>query len=263
MPWKVVRIAKGESGAAWAGEVAAGGWRGGEPLKVEGGVAVRAAIVCGAEVVVKSWRLRGATRLKARLGLSRGARQWRGAHRVSRLGIRTARPIALIRGPDDEVLVMERLAGPTLLDTMARGGGDVRDDHQLAATIGGQVAAFGRWFNRDHKPSNLIVLRDRGILSLAVIDTVAIRRAPRDSAARMLASLVLEPTGCGRPPRLPLRMRALRAYLAARGMTGRAARNALWRRVAAILQAHGDPTPRVDPLAGRERGIDSPCPQAP
>jgi hypothetical protein len=37
-------------------------------------------------------------------------------------------------------------------------------------------------------------------------------------------------------------------------MTGKRARNDLWRRVAAHVEAHGDPRPKVNPLAEPKNG---------
>ena len=255
---RVLKVAQGEDGAAWAKALVAGAPEPKELLKVDSGCTVWRRRVLGREVVVKGWPLESPVGLwKLRLGLSRGRRHWRGAETLAATGIPTARPLTLIQTGPLEMLAMEWLPGPTLLEVMARGGSGVRQEHGLAAAIGAQVARFGKWFNRDHKPSNLMVTTDGEKLSLAVIDTVAIRRAKPGSHARMLASLVLEPTGCGCPPRLALRMRTLTAYLLARGITGKQARSALWRRVEAIVRAHGDPTPRINPLVDGKKGVEA------
>jgi hypothetical protein len=264
-----VRTVRGD--AAWAGAIAdARAW---SVLKEDGGSSVLVGEARGRRVVVKCHAPSGiAGRAKAAAGVSRLRRQWRGALWLRGRGFGTAAPLALLRGRGAsgvvECLVMEAVEGPTVLEVLARLGGRragsgrddgasppwVRGQHALARALGEQVARLCRSgrYNRDHKASNLIVTRlDRRCAEIAIIDSVAIRRRTAlsgDVAARMLASLVIEPTGVGCPPRRALLMRGARACADALA-DGRSARE-LWRRAEAIVRRHGDPRPRVDPLGG-------------
>ncbi|MFG0327814.1 MAG: hypothetical protein ACF8SC_11170 [Phycisphaerales bacterium JB037] len=113
----------------------------------------------------------------------------------------SAIPLAGVRGVREgitlDTLFMHALPGRTLLDHLAERRAD-----DLAPIVGRGVGRIVRagLFNRDHKPSNLIVAPDRR--SLAVIDTVAIRPTPfpARSVERMFASLIIEPTGVCGPP---------------------------------------------------------------
>jgi hypothetical protein len=97
------------------------------------------------------------------------------------------------------------------------------------------------------------------VIEPVVIDCVAIRYGPmtssRAGAHRMLASLVIEPTGCGCPPRRSLMMRALRAALESGREPRRLPREqekadtrALWRAVRDRVERHKDARPAVNPL---------------
>lgn len=219
------------------------------------------------EVVVKQRALTMMRRALARIGLrTQGMRHWDGAAWLTRTGVETAAPIALCHttgpGGASEVLVMECLHGRSLLehlDDLCRGrcAWSGAERAALAVTIGAQIDVITRAgrFNRDHKPSNLIVIErsgPRGAAAggghgIAVIDCVGIRRDRlRIGSARMLASLMIEPMGLGRPAPRTLRMRCLRGLMPE---AGRAPRKAAWRAVAELIARHGDPTPRVDPLA--------------
>lgn len=218
----------------------------------------------GRAVVVKVQRLtRLVGALKGLLRASRLERQWRGAEILMRLGVPTARPLALWSGIDRQggrcvALALERLEGPSVLQVMAMEAGpgagpgtSGEERGALAKALGAQIGTIaGRgWFNRDHKGSNLIVTRGGGV---AVIDSVAIRRSRDPAAARrgMIFALLVEAIGCDVAP--GPRERALVMRAAARAM--RAERG--WfradrRAIAARLAAHGDPTPKVDPLGER------------
>lgn len=182
---------------------------------------------------------------------------------------------------------MERLSGPSVLEILAaaRGRhdstrGDAADAPQaallgprrqlaLARELGRQLRRLighGR-FNRDHKPSNLIVLSADHRPRVAIIDCVAIlpvSRAggPGEALQRMLASLYIEPSGVGAPPRRSLILATLHGALgidrpASPGAprilrshrVDRRRLRALWNSVADRVRSHGDPTPRVDPLS--------------
>ncbi len=140
---------------------------------------------------------------------------------------------------------MERLDGPTLLEAITSGESSARWQHALAAAAADQVSAMvgrGR-YNRDHKPSNLVVVvgsGDSGGPILAVIDCVAIRPCRRfDFGAMkwMLSCLVIEPMGIGLPVRRALCMRALATIQAV----------SWWGEITGMITGRGDPKPRVDP----------------
>lgn len=300
-------FAPGASGRAWARAISA--WvRAGEPgrvLKCDGPHVVVAASMFGRAVVVKRWHHPPWTRFRSGISGSKSERHWRGAAWLTRHSIDTAPCLAMAHDATfiarRDYLIMEQLVGPTVLDVLAgarrrdtREGGHagegpfdgprtaagredrasigVRDELAIARAIGRQAArliGLGR-FNRDHKPSNLIVVRRSGGMRVAVIDCVAILPLSRGGGAgeameRMLASLVIEPLGLGVSPRRSLILAALRGALELeRGRSGgRAgghgvgspARRAgkgrvrgLWLSIAARVSAHGDPTPRVRPL---------------
>jgi tRNA A-37 threonylcarbamoyl transferase component Bud32 len=228
-------------------------------LKQDSGTAVYRTTMLALAVVIKRWDLTGpAARLKSLLGASRAHRHWRGADRLLKNNISTAQPYVLARSGRAQWLVMQALEGKTLLEHMRDQDLSVKQSHALARDIGRQLADFdlAMVYNRDHKPSNLIVVGDQAQRSVAVIDTVAIRKGL--DHARMMASLLIEPTGCQLRVRSALAMRVLRSYYDER-KTARASdddtprrmreyRSYTWKQVRRLIARHGDPTPRVDPL---------------
>jgi hypothetical protein len=261
---KVIRSAPGETRAEWAEAIGGFDPSTAQVLKADGDTAVYRAKILGRDVVLKRWDLstRGA-RAKAMFAASRGHRHWRGAARLARAGIRTARCLVLAFEQRDVPrvwLAMERLDGHPLLEHMANPDPSVRTQHAIASAAGALVAAFCRTklHNRDLKPSNLILLPGPAP-TLAVVDCVAIRRKHRGELLTMLASLVIEPAGCGVMPRAALRARALRACLDGlgpiKGPAGdpRVLRHVIaaryWMLVARAVTSHGDPRPKVNPLA--------------
>jgi tRNA A-37 threonylcarbamoyl transferase component Bud32 len=234
-------------------------------LKADGDTAVYRATVLGRDVVLKRWDLRTpGARAKAMLAASRGHRHWRGAARLERAGIRTARCLALAfeqREIPRVWLAMEHLEGRSLLEHMAHPDPSLRTQHAIAGAAGALVAALCRakLYNRDLKPSNLIVL-DGPTPSLGVIDCVAIRRSGSpERLARMLSALATEPTGCRVLPRRVLLVKAIDVCRDSLGpfqavfSDERTAKHhwtrQLIRRVQILLAAHGDPRPKVNPLA--------------
>ena len=265
-----VRVAAGEDRGAWRAAVARleeGPGPGAALIKAEESARVWAGPVrLGAgtrDVVVKRWAGRGPLdRLKVIIGLGQLSRQWRGAAWLAGHGFAAARPLALATrrwsGPAMQVLVMERVPGPTVLAWHARArrrGARRLGVARALGALAARMAVAGRW-NRDFKPSNLVLEGGQaGAPRIVQLDTVAIRRTrARDHALeRMLASLVIEPTGTGHPPGRNVCLAAVLA--AARALDpgapperGRAAARRLWRRVARRVEAHGDPRPAVDPL---------------
>lgn len=259
----------------------------GTVLKAEGHSFVVRVEIEGTPLIVKWRELVGLRdRAKNLLRASRGFRQWRGARRLQRAGIPVAGPIALLTqygGGETESarpralipsaawprewLLLEEVPGKTLLRHLADRDRSIRDEHALARAVGVQVGAMLRAnvCNRDHKPSNLIVTFDEGVPIVTLIDTVAIRRRGNPGEmARMLATLLIEPIGVGVAPRSAIAFRVLRDACAAwlehtlarplgtaKGdkKALRAMVRSIARRVDQYIRTHGDPTPKVNPLA--------------
>ncbi|MCW5756926.1 MAG: hypothetical protein KIT54_06795 [Phycisphaeraceae bacterium] len=187
----------------------------------------------------------------------------------------------------EDCLVLDRLEGPTLLECMAlahRGQMPVRRQHTLARAVGLEVGCLlaAGLHNRDHKPSNLIVGFDAqdpdAMPTIAVADAQGVRRLEGDKARhtiRTQATLIIEAIGTGVTPRRALIAAALRAAVAAytaRRFAGLSVEEALrmpkederrilavlpsgtalsaWPMIAQRIRLHGDPRPKVDPLAG-------------
>jgi hypothetical protein len=207
-------------------------------------------------------------RVRFLLRLSPLDREVFGAQMLAAMGVATAEPLAIgvARGSVGalQCVLTAVVDGDSLLELIAARGRGVRREHEIADAVGVQVAHFFACgvYNRDHKPSNLIVtggVDGDGVPVIAVIDAAGVRRGKKPKS--MLASLVIEPLGCGCLPRRALMMRALRAYMGgvlagmeaeaesgmARGVE-RAAVKDLWRAVARMVAEHGDPTPRDNPL---------------
>ncbi len=276
---RVERVAPDQDARVWRDALRGFDPSGAKVLKGDRGVAVYRASMAGLDVVIKAWELGpGLPRIKQLLHASRAWRHWRGAARLQHASIPTARGLALLSerargGLVVEWLAMEALPGRTLLEVLAAihadpGAVTVKRQHALARVLGRQLADLERagLFNRDHKPSNLIVAwseehpadgthRAADEPRVSMIDCVAIQGLGRHSwrrVRRMLASLLIEPTGCGLAIRRGLRLRVLASFLDAqaplpRDLRRRAIR-AGWTSVEALIHAHGDPTPRVNPL---------------
>ncbi len=259
---KITAIAPGEDPAAWSRALANFTPTAAHVLKQDATSAVWAAMFNNRPCVIKAVQYTSALdRLKATLHLSRGWRHWRGASWLISRNIPTAKPYLLASGTDSatgaavEWLIMERLNGPTILEVLR----DIRDDttnlsvkqeHKIAAALGvlaSELVAQGR-FNRDHKPSNLILTgwdQAHGDPIIAIIDCVAIRKCRRfdfKAMRRMLASLVIEPAGVGVLPRRSLVMRGLAEIQG----------QSWWREIERAVRLHGDPTPRINPLRQAE-----------
>lgn len=216
-------------------------------IKQDRGGEVRRVEVDGVPMIVKTWAMgRRTRRLQMVVGLTPAIRHWRGAARLERAGIRTARCLAIVRTSDPpvETLLMEFLPGESLLEQAARGRLSPRQEHARARSLADLVRAMhARGVgNRDMKPSNLIVLE--GLGTIGVIDVGGVDRRPRP-IPRTCRVLMAEFLGVGAVPRRTLRMRFLRELLP----NAREARRRIWRESEALLRAHGDPTPKVNPLA--------------
>ncbi|TVQ61563.1 MAG: hypothetical protein EA379_06040 [Phycisphaerales bacterium] len=252
---RILRAVSPEA-AAIARATATAAWReGARVLKHDHRAAVR--IAAAGDVVAKTWPTRKPKALFLRcIGYTHALRHWRSARTLDAAGIATAAPLALLRTPGEETLVMRAAHGPTLLrvlDDAARGrcAFTFAQRRALAFDVGAQVRAIAatRRFNRDHKPSNIVVEADpaTGALTPTIIDLVALRPdRQRIGGARMLASLMIEPIGCDCPPSRTMRMRALKG---ATDNAPRVARKTAWRMIELLISTHPDPRPEVDPLA--------------
>jgi hypothetical protein len=150
---------------------------------------------------------------------------------------------------------MQHLPGESVLEHMAMPDLPASAQRHVAeavARLACRLAHEGR-VNRDAKPSNLIVtsLHQTGA-HLAMIDCADLRRCPRDdegAVVRMLASGAIEPMGVGFTSRRAIQIRAVRAAAETLDpQNPKALARRLWRQVAAAVRAHGDPTPKDNPL---------------
>ena len=224
------------------------------PLKQDGLDAVWRSTILGCDVALKCLTHTSLlARLKSLVHLSRSFRQWRGAKLLTRAHIDTAEPIVLgtlrERGKTREWIGTAFVEGPTLLKLFAQG----RFTTPLAIALGRHLARMtseASLFNRDHKPSNLIVNLADGPeqCRITILDTVGIRTISPAShlrfTARMLASLIIEPTGCGYPPPMAF----IRAIAQSAVPAGPTEADRLFDAALMIRKEHGDPTPRVNPL---------------
>lgn len=238
----------------------------GEVLKDHAGGTVWAAEVGGERCVVKCLDARGVRRRVQRVfRATPGWRQLEGAAWLAEHGIGTARVRAIVHGrrggPTVEALVLDALPGRSVLEHLAADELTACEAHGVAGAVGRVTAALlehGR-YNRDHKPSNLMVTRvDSEGADVAIVDTVAIRPVREGHAdtavGRMLANLAVEAIGTGCLPRRAILWRVLRGSLERCGMD-RAEMGGVWRGLAEAVEALGDPTPRDNPLpaAGYDR----------
>ncbi len=230
------------------------------------------------DVVIKCrTQRRFGDRFKAAVHMGRADRHRRNAALLESHGIETAAVLAQatarVRGSSTsktypvELLVMDYIEGATLLEIMsmiARGdpaSPSVKQQHELARAVARQVEQFvdAKLYNRDHKPSNLIVRNALDGWRVVVIDAVAIRPGSNLSMVRMFASLVIEPIGCGCPPRRALMMQvtaSTRDLIGGEGShreemrpLGRTIVRRLWRIVEMLVAQHRDPRPKTDPLS--------------
>lgn len=288
---------------AWRAALESASWlSGATPVKGEGrSWAVRARLL-GMDVLVKAQPMTLRRRLQRLAGATPFHRHWDGAVWLARQDIATPRPLCLARGyvaggvggvggaggaggvgmnngGATMLLVTQWLPGCTLLQWLRDGAGH---DAGGWGERGGRVAeeavgaAAGRlvWrllsagrYNRDHKPSNLLITRldERGC-DLAVLDCADLRPLRPiglfHAACRMMASMIIEPRGCGCAPGNVLCRRALRGYLHA-AWTGphpeshdtepvdpeweRGSARVFWRLTGARVIAQRNPRPRTPP----------------
>lgn len=256
------RTAPGIDPAAWLHALAGGAWLpASKLLKSDGDAWVRRATLEGHDVVIKCRPAGRHETLKRFARSTRGDRHWRGAAWLASHALDTAEPLlladALVDHAPCELLVTAYVDAPTLLQLLHAHDLSVRQQHAVARAVGQHLRAMlaGGRHNRDGKPSNLLLIPDADTFRVVTLDCVAIRRGRSFRAyKRSLANLLLEPIGTGCRPRLALCARVVRE------LTGPPPRNPdernlwwvdraySWYRVKEHIEAHGDPTPRVDPL---------------
>jgi len=228
------------------------GWR---PLIVSGRSEVwRAPPGVGPRLIVKIQHGGGAKdTLRRALGLGPRRRAYGWGLRLAGSGL-VEPAVAWVTGRLDrprgggrcEATFTPELPGPTLLEALtaedeagAIAAGIAAGDHTK-----GLLAQ--RVWNRDQKPSNLMFAS----AGLRLVDLDGLRRGPPpDAPARMLASLLIEPAGVGRPLPEPV-IRAIVGSLA-QGLSRDPA--ALRAEAERIVAEHGDPTPARDPLETERR----------
>jgi len=280
---KVVKYASGAGYAPdqWARALVAVDWSQAELLSDKPGSSVwRAELVVQKRpmtLVIKCEPIDSLKRkLQKLIHKTHAFRHWRGAALLMRHGFKTAEPKAIVYGRRDgtetECLIMESLAGKTVLQHLAAGDLGVGEEHAVARACGRMFAMM--WdkalTNSDSKPSNLLLRQSGPTPELGVIDSVGVRAhrefLPGFDAVDdgdcwlMLRDLMLEPAGTGCLPRRSIRMRILRAIWESgrqREMGDSKAlqkwrgwRREWWEQVESLVQAHGDPTPKHDPLGG-------------
>jgi hypothetical protein len=276
---RVQRVAHGQVSDDWRHTMLHWPERVERVLKADGGSRVVLLRLGERRVVLKLILMRGwMARARTWLGMTRHHRQWQGAEWVRAAWTGTSEPLAIgtietadINGIHShwQWLGVGYLVGPTLLDALRDAqrmppNHRRRREHALAVAAGGSVRKLTRagLLNRDHKPSNLIVLRSdpRHIHApVGVIDTVGIRRTlngklDRSALERMLASLIIEAIGCGVFPSVWSRRAAVRVAMGA--WDPRMSTMHVWRAVRRIIERHGDPTPKVDPLSPTTNASD-------
>lgn len=268
--FRILRLGHSETAPAWTEALAAFDAGSATVLKREGGSAVYRTRMVNRDVVVKVREMRGIKeRIKLWADNTRGLRHWNGAEWLMSQGIATARPyvLAMEKRPEGmrEWLVIRLLSGKTLLQHIADRDLSVTQEHELAREVAKQVAALtkaGR-FNRDHKPSNVMVVPGPSGLAPAIIDCVAIQPGT-DGTQRMLHALAVEPLGLGILPRRALCARVVHALVEAEHagveappeamrLARWASRRGYWKLVVDSLHRHGDSRPRTDPLLAPSR----------
>ncbi|MFG0306670.1 MAG: hypothetical protein ACF8Q5_10715 [Phycisphaerales bacterium JB040] len=195
-------------------------------------------------------------RFKSLLALSKHHRQWRGAETLARHGLAPATPVALLRGrlrlgarqTRCEVLLLPEVSGRTLLEAIASGDADLGTgpDTSLADRLGEDLAKCARagvW-NRDPKPSNVLVREDGGLVWLDTVGVGYRRGADHAFVRHAIKMLLVESRGVG--AECPEGF-ALRALSSAAGVSADRAR-AMLGEIRAEATAHGDATPADDPL---------------
>lgn len=193
--------------------------------------------------------------LRGAIGRSPLQNELRGLRTLASLNIRASIPLAYIRAEKCEAIILSFISGPTLLEMVAWHRLTIAQENALCRAVAAQICTILRTshYNRDNKPSNLIVTGDFSNPSIAIIDAAGIKSSlGRTFALRLMLSLLyLEPRGTRIPVRSALCMRMLHAVAFELGASSQDARRdvrSLWRIVQNQIEYHGDPTPRHDPM---------------
>ncbi|HED54553.1 MAG TPA: hypothetical protein ENJ00_10195 [Phycisphaerales bacterium] len=185
-------------------------------------------------------------RCRVRFGNTDFTRARRAADLLAGAGFITPAPVIHAEVDGFEILVTPWVEAPTVLQRWTSAG--PKDRPMLARAVGELVGRLSRkgLFNRDAKPSNLLWLDP----DIALLDIGGVRRCEPASTihlARMISALGFEPVGTGHAPNAGEIVIAVRAAIDSAG--ARPCRCAIIERLRIIIQTHGDPTPRHDPLA--------------
>ncbi len=261
----ILHLGEGEDRTAWKRALADRPWERGAIIKKDSDREVWRANVLGSNVSVK---VRPAERLRAWLRKTDFARSVRAARWL--ISKRFETPAVLSHGivGRAEVLVNEWVEGPTLLRLLA----DAKDEADRADLLGIAGRYIGRLWraglvNRDHKPSNL-VFRSRSLEHPHLLDVGGLRKRTDDESikdalahrgefrmiARMCAAQVIEPRGVGIEIGDDHVRHVVDAVFRVE-QTGSSipqtypnlAKETL-REVLAIIEKHGDATPKINPL---------------
>ncbi|RNC80424.1 MAG: hypothetical protein ED559_01025 [Phycisphaera sp.] len=246
-------LGEGEDRSSWERALAGGGWVDGECLKLDDrGRGVWRAELLGRSCVVKARPLPGVLdRLKQRLGATDLARACLGAALLEAKGFRTPRVhvmgLSRLDSGWHEVLFTECALGvPLLSQWIQADDAERRGLARRAGRVLGEMCAAGV-FNRDCKPSNLIVDGD----GIVFVDVGGVRATNGDTVlelARMISMLGFEPTGVGSRPAFWEVVVGIRSALRTAGVASEA-RGRLIAHLRRLVAEHGDPTPRDNPVA--------------
>jgi tRNA A-37 threonylcarbamoyl transferase component Bud32 len=222
-------------------------------------------------------------RLREALGLSRLHRQWRGHETLWKVGAATCTPFCLARTEvpgerPQSILALEFIPGHTLLDHIAEQDLPPSREIALAKRLGRLIAqiALAGYRNRDCKLSNLVVVDPRSDLpQIVTLDAEGIRKArfisPTTAAANMIFKAAVEPIGLHIKirPSLIAAVAIACAKELSREPTHRPPSNSarllarrLISRATDYFNAHGDPTPSIDPRRPAQHPSDSSAPRA-
>ncbi len=249
---RIWHLGSGEARGLWESRLASMFWTEGSLHKRDDrGREVWQAETEGESFAVKSRPLSGVgDRMRFRFGSTDLGRSVLGAAVLTARGFQTpkVRVLGLVRTDTGwaEVLVTDWAEGQTLLSAWA--AADERARSELARRAGEHVGrlAHAGLFNRDAKPSNVVIDSEGAFVML---DVGGVRLSGGDrprELARMLGALGFEPTGVGHGPGFWQVFACVRAAVRGSGVDRRGDVIALLRRQ--ILD-HPNPAPKDNPLA--------------
>jgi hypothetical protein len=204
------------------------------------------------------------TRIRYLLHRSPLHREIRGSALLTRHNIRAVTPLAIYRGQGVQCLALRHVPGRTLLECIADPALTCTQRRGIARAVGTQLRHMCQQglLNRDHKPSNLIVDEHAPTSpTITLIDPAGVFLAPVPGwgLQQMLASLFIEPSGCGIPPTPRDIVRVLHEVIRGTNAAG-APGFGHWPTVRDLLGAardlviaHGNAKPTDNPLAQTTR----------